>query len=329
MIRKVLLLQTAFPGDVILSTALLESLHHSNPELKLDILVRKGNENLFSDHPFLNFIHVWDKSKNKLPNLLRLIFQIRKEKYDLLINLQRFSSTGILTIFSAARETRGFNKNPFSIFFSKKFKHEIGDGRHEIDRNHDIIADINGVTQFNPRLYPGLSDFQNVKNLKQETYICIAPGSVWFTKKFPEKKWIEFIDYYKSRFRNEKIYLLGSQTEKELCERIRGSNHEGIIENFAGKFSFLESAALMKDAKMNYVNDSAPLHLASAMMANTTAIFCSTVPSFGFGPITPGASVIETLENLSCRPCGIHGFNKCPEGHFKCALSIDVQRLIP
>jgi len=79
---------------------------------------------------------------------------------------------------------------------------------------------------------------------------------------------------------------------------------------------------------MNFVNDSAPMHLASAVNAPVTAIFCSTVPSFGFGPLSEKSIVIETKEKLDCRPCGLHGFKACPKGHFKCAYSISNEELI-
>ena len=79
----------------------------------------------------------------------------------------------------------------------------------------------------------------------------------------------------------------------------------------------------MKGATMSYVNDSAPLHIASAMNAPVTAIFCSTVPAFGFGPLRANGHVVETKEELDCRPCGLHGHRACPKGHFKCALGIE------
>ena len=78
---------------------------------------------------------------------------------------------------------------------------------------------------------------------------------------------------------------------------------------------------------MNYVNDSAPLHIASAMNAPVTAVFCSTVPSFGFGPLRENGRVVETPEDLDCRPCGLHGHRECPKGHFRCALGIEVFRV--
>lgn len=328
MLQKILVIQTAFPGDAILATALLESLHYSYPTTKIDILVRKGNETLFIEHPFINTIFIWDKTKNKFSNLLKIVASIRKEKYELVINLQRFASSGLLTIFSGAKETRGFNKNPFSFLFTKKTIHKIGDGRHEVDRNYDLISDLCKESAA-PRLYPSVQDFNLTKQLKQNKYICIAPGSVWFTKRFPEFKWIEFVKLYLLKNPAEDIYLLGSKTEKDLCERITIATNNSRVKNIAGEYSFLQSASLIKDAKMNYVNDSAPMHLASSMSARTTAVFCSTVPAFGFGPLSADSRVIEITENLYCRPCGIHGFNLCPEGHFKCAMDIDVKRLIP
>ena len=75
---------------------------------------------------------------------------------------------------------------------------------------------------------------------------------------------------------------------------------------------------------MNYVLDSGPLHICSAMNAPVTAIFCSTSPAFGFGPLSDISIVVEPQEKLSCRPCGAHGHKKCPEGHFKCG-NIDIE----
>jgi heptosyltransferase-2 len=96
----------------------------------------------------------------------------------------------------------------------------------------------------------------------------------------------------------------------------------------AGKLSFLQSTALMKDATMNYVNDSAPLHFASAINAPVTAFFCSTIPAFGFTPLSTNSIIIETEEKLTCRPCGLHGKKECPLQHFKCGYEIDVDKAI-
>ncbi|MBL0063619.1 MAG: glycosyltransferase family 9 protein [Bacteroidetes bacterium] len=325
--RKFLVIQTAFTGDVILATALVEKIHSIFPESEIDVLVRKGNESLLNNNNCINKILVWNKKENKFRNLIGMMRSIRKEKYSDVINLQRFASSGLLTIGSGAAITSGFDKNPLSFFFTHKAPHKIGNGKHEIERNQELIRYFNSTAAVKPKLYPSPEDYGSVKKYQGTDYICIAPGSVWFTKTFPKSKWIEFIQSFHSKFPDKNIFLLGSPAEVELCnEIIAGSGIQGI-NNLAGQLSFLQSAALIRGASMNYVNDSAPLHMASAMNAPVTAIYCSTIPAFGFGPLSDNSTVVETRVNLSCRPCGLHGFKKCPQGHFQCATTIEIEQL--
>ncbi len=322
--KSILVIQTAFIGDAILATALIEKLHQFYPSTTIDFLVRKGNETLLTNHPFLREVIVFDK-KRKYKNLFLLINKIRKSNYDVLINVQRFATTGIIVAFSGAKEKIGFDKNPLSIFYSKKVKHEVGQ-LHEVDRNQKLIEELTDSKSATPRLYPSVSDFEKIKLYQAETYYCIAPTSVWFTKQWPAEKWIELIQSVQHKVKS--IFLLGAPADHHVCESIRlASGFSGAI-NLAGKLSFLESAALMKNAQMNFVNDSAPMHLASAMNAPVTAVYCSTVPSLGFGPLSDKSFVIETREKLDCRPCGLHGFKDCPKGHFKCACTISIDQLI-
>ncbi len=110
--RKFLVIQTAFIGDVVLATPIVEKLHAYFPKAQIDFLVRKGNESLLQNHPWLNQVLIWDKKKNKQKNLLKMLVKIRKEKYDTVINVQRFAATGLLTAFSGAKEKIGFDKKP-------------------------------------------------------------------------------------------------------------------------------------------------------------------------------------------------------------------------
>ena len=326
---KILVIQTSFIGDVILATGIVEKLHTFYPDAALDILVRKGNESLFEAHPYLKRILIWDKSKTKYKNLFRLLQQIRNTKYDLIINLQRFGASGLLTAFSGAKESRGFEKNPFSFLFTKKFPHRIGADStgnflHEIARNHHLIEDLTDAQAHLPKLYPSMKNEEHTALYKTEPYITIAPASVWFTKQYPAEKWINFMDHANGY----KIYLLGGKSDIPLCEGISAASAHVNFEILAGKLSFLDTCALMKDAVMNYTNDSGPMHLASAVNAPTAAIFCSTLPEFGFGPLSDKKYIIEIKENLECRPCGIHGRSTCPKGHFKCGFNIDDLALI-
>ncbi len=322
--NRILIIQTASIGDVILATALVEKLHEMHPDDPIDLLVRQGFESLFSDHPFINTVLTWDKNTRKLAHLAHLIGIIRKRKYDRVINIQRFFSTGLITVASGARETTGFSKNPLSWFFTRSVKHDIRKGIHEVDRNLSLL-DLPDGKGFRPRLYPTHDDRKAIVPLAQGRYYTISPASLWFTKQYPAEQWIELMDAVPGE---AKIYLLGSAADKPLCESILQKSKYPDVENLAGRLTLLQSAALMEQARMNFTNDSAPMHLCSAVNGPVTAIFCSTVPDFGFGPLSDDRAVAETREQLGCRPCGLHGFKACPQGHFKCATGINNLELI-
>lgn len=368
--QQFLIIQTAFIGDVVLATGLIEKLHAHSPEAKIDFLVRKGNEALLTGHPLLRQVLVWDKKKNKNRNLWKMLRHIRRQRYDKVINVQRFAATGLLTAFSGAKETIGFDKNPFSFLFSKKIPHILaanGMAKHEIERNNDLIKHFTGEQAMRPRLYPSKDDYAFVLPYQSQPYLCIAPASVWFTKQYPPEKWVDFIRKLPAAFI---VYLIGAPSDHALCESIRAAvedqtpltpspvatdilppatsagrdlsraqssadiqvpasnSQHPVVVNLAGKLSFLQSAALLQGAVMNYVNDSAPMHFASAMNAPTTAVYCSTIPSFGFGPLSDVRFIVEKPEPLYCRPCGLHGRAACPEGHFRCAYEIRDEQLL-
>ncbi|MCX6208984.1 MAG: glycosyltransferase family 9 protein [Bacteroidetes bacterium] len=327
--QKILVIQTAFIGDVILATGILEKLHKTYPDTKIDFLLRKDNESLFDGHPFLNQVLIWDKKKGKYKSLLALLRQVRKVNYDFVINVQRFGATGILTAFSRAKYTVGFDKNPFSFFFSKRVKHIIGTEKsplHEIDRNQMLIAELTEGAADKPKLYPTQKDDEFVNKYKQENYVCIAPASIWFTKQFPTNKWVELLDALDKKMN---AYLLGANSDKDLCDTIINSTQNNNVTNLAGKLSLLQSASLLRNAANNYVNDSSPMHLASSVNAITTAIYCSTLPSFGFGPLSTISKIIEVEKKLvPCRPCGLHGKVECPKGHFNCAKLITITNVL-
>ena len=322
---KILIIQTAYIGDVILATAVAEKLHLHYPDAQIDFVLRKGNEGLLQNHPFIKTVFVWDKKENKIKNLFSISRQVGANKYDTVINLHRYSSSGIIAGYSGAKQIIGFDKNPLSFLFTKKIKHDIGTGKHEVERNQQLIESITDSVFARPKLYPTKENVESVKKYKDHKYVCLAPTSVWFTKQYPKEKWVEFCDQLPAHLT---IYLLGAPNDSDACNWIKNNSTNKNIVNLAGKLNFLESAALMKDADMNYVNDSAPMHIASAMNAKTTAIFCSTVPSFGFGPLSDDSQIIETKETLDCRPCGLHGHKECPKGHFKCGFTIETRELL-
>ena len=191
---KILIIQTAFIGDVVLATPLIEKLKQHYPDAEIDFVLRKGNETLLTNHPHLRQVLILDKKNGKYKNLFSLIGKIRKEKYDYVINLQRFFASGLLTALSGGKHTIGFDKNPLSFLFSESIKHHISttdQDNHEVKRNLSLIEKITDNTFVKPKLYPSDADFQKISPTGE--YVGIAPASIWLTKQCPKEKWNERI----------------------------------------------------------------------------------------------------------------------------------------
>lgn len=312
---RILIIQTAFLGDVILATSVVNSIKAQYPEAQVDLLVKKGNELLVLGHPNIHRVLTFDKSR-KWRDILRLVRANRATRYDFIVNLHRFASSGLIAVLSQTK-TIGFDKNPLARFYTLKLPHPISKGIHEIDRNFTLIAALGVKHLVKPSIVPSEEAMKNVREYQETPYVCFAPASVWATKQLPVEKWVELV-----KKQDHMIYLLGGPSDHSLCETIK-TQIPGRTVNLAGELSLMESIALMKGAVRNHVNDSGPLHFASAVNAPVTAYFCSTVTDFGFGPLSDDSEVKE-VTGLACRPCGLHGKKECPEGHFKCGKEMVV-----
>ena len=320
--RKVLIIQTAFIGDVILATSLLESWHHAHPGDELHFLVRSGNESLLDSHPFLAGLHTWKKPSNaglRYWNLAVLGIELRRMNFNVVVTPHRHISSGILMLMSGAKQRMGFSSHPLSRAFTHSQHHGLGNGEHEIERNHRLIADDVGLLKpKNPRLYPVQKfDDQGLS----EKFGVAAPSSQWATKQWPSGRWVEWLDLEFGTAPEQTIVLIGGPSDRAELEQIASqSNHERL--EIRTDLSLLDAVALMRKAIWVVTNDSGPMHMASSVDVPTVAIFCSTLPSFGFGPLASQSVVVEVEMKLDCRPCGLHGHQACPLSHFNCGHGI-------
>lgn len=329
MSRSVLIIQTAFTGDVVLALPLAQRIRREWPDATIHFLVRKGNENLVENHPSIDRVWIWDKKNNKRGNLWRLMGELREISFDLAVNCQRFFSTGLLMFLLRAKIKTGFRENPLSWCYTRSFPHTrtgqgINESIHEVDRNLSLLTGLMSTKREIPHLEPAPQELQTVRNLVPvSNYIVLAPASVWFTKQWPETRWKELI----AALPEDLVpVLIGGAGDRELGDRVLDNHPLGI--NLCGKLTFRESAALMAGARRVICNDSAPLHLASAVGAPVTGIFCSTIPGFGFYPLSPDSVVVQENTGLDCRPCGLHGKKSCPKGHFSCGWNISTENIL-
>lgn len=333
--KKILIIQTAFIGDTILASHFARAVKDQFPDSEIHFFLRKGNESVIQGLSTVAKVWVWDKQGGKTRNLIKLIMGLRQIRFDHVFNLHRHFNSGLVSACMKARFKAGFKQNPLSFFYTHKVDHLIphkcfAGVWHEVQRNLQllqravptlIISDQSKL--YKPELPLSEKNFTKVAPHVSGEYFVVAPASVWFTKAWSEEKYKQLTEGLALK---GKVLFIGAPSDKELCDRIR-SGIENTA-NLCGQLSLLDSAALMKTARRVFVNDSAPLHLASCVNAKTTAIFCSTVPEFGYTPLADDSVVVDVGHALTCRPCGLHGYKACPLTHFKCSQDIDVQKVL-
>lgn len=327
--KKILIIQNGGFGDHVLVTSLVETIAASLPGVVIDVLIGKGNETIFANNPHVRKAMSWNKKANKYGNLLRLAREVRAEKYDLVLNLHRYLNLGLLALYAGARVTVGFNKSPVSRFYTRSVVHgplkDDGTVLHETERNHRLVEWFIPGTPAKPKLYPSAEDIKQVEAYKHTPFVCIGVAASRFTNTFPREKWRDMILELPEALT---VYLLGAAPDIPLCDWIREGASTRKVVSLAGKLSLIQSAALMKDARMNFTCDSSALHLASAMNAPVTAIYMSTTTANGFGPLSDDRTIVETKDVLACRPCTHKGRSACPRKDFACAHSIQTAQLL-
>ena len=330
---RIAILQPAFLGDVVLATALAESWYRAHPNHRITMLVRQEAAPLLEGHPFIDEVLVWNRRGPwKYLRLARLALLLRRLRPDAVINLHRYPSMDWVAKASGAPWRSRFDKGGIATSTAGRhlLPHELGDGRHETERNHSLAAghleDWNAALD-QPRLYPRTEDERAAEDWPSEACV-LAPASVWGTKRWPPEHWARLADALHGEDENRPIIFLGGPGDAALLAEIASACRSARPLQCAGRLGLLGSAALMARASVVVSNDSAPLHMAGAMGTPVVAVFCSTTPRFGFG-VLPGMeqrgvarNVEIPEERLDCKPCGVHGHHTCPQRHFNCALGL-------
>ncbi|MDY6933233.1 MAG: glycosyltransferase family 9 protein [Spirochaetota bacterium] len=319
--------QTAFIGDIILATSMAKTIRDIDGDGEIFFITTPVGEEILRNNNRIDRILVYDKRKNGLSDIVKIIKVIKERfrgKETVYISPHRFARASIIGCLLRSDVRVGFNASTLSFFYNRIAQYRYG--IHELERNFGLISAVfEGVLPnegySRPELFPSEEDYFSVKGLvnkwidADKNIISIAPGSVWATKRWP-------IEYFKELIRllenhGTGAILIGGKEDQILCDRLTSNN----VINLAGRLTILESAAAISLSRGIVTNDSAPLHIASAMNVPTLAIFGSTTPYLGFGPVADRSIVFENID-VECRPCGSHGRMKCRKKHFDCMNKI-------
>src|SRR5574341_500932 len=327
--NRILIIQTAFPGDVILTTPLIRTVRENFQNSELYFLLIPNTQDLLKNNPHLKEVIAYDKKNNGGPGFWKTLNRVSRLKIDLALIPHRSFRSALLAKLAGWRRRVGFSTSAGKMFLTDQVVYRLD--RHEIERNLSLLgfAGIQARPVL-PELFPGSEEYEKAERFLSKNQasfsdelVCIAPGSVWATK-----RWLpEGFAFVAERLIQEekiKVVLIGSADDRKLGEYIFSLMKLKPI-NACGELSLLESAALISKSRLVLSNDSAPTHMAVAMRTPVVTIFGSTVPEFGFYPYGEGNTIIQ--KQLYCRPCGIHGRNRCPEKHFRCMKEISAEEV--
>ena len=327
--KKILVIQTAFPGDAILTIPFIQELKNKYPDYLIDVLCIPATTEIFSASPYVNSVIPLDKrGKHKtFISFLSFVKELKLNNYEIIYSPHRSLRTALIVLNLSLKDSYGFDNSTLKFVFKNiiKYDHAV----HEVQRNLNLLQEdytdnwkiIPDIVISNESIIK-VQKFISENNLKK--IIAIAPGSVWETKRYPIEYYGKIIDNFINS--GYQVVLIGGMNDKKLCEQL-AKNRSANIFVTAGDFTFIDSIELLKKSLLLICNDSAPTHLGVCADIPVLTIYCSTTPDFGFYPYNSKSDYIS-YNDLFCKPCGIHGFNKCPLSTFDCAKRISPEAVI-
>ena len=332
--RRILVIQTAFIGDVILTLPLIQILKKSFADSLIDVVATPQAAGLFANHPAIQSVLSYDKrgADRGFGGFLRLRKRIAGEHYDLAVVPHRSVRSALLAFLSRVPVRIGFDTSDGKWLFSHVVPYR--DDIHEIERNLSLLLPLEVEPSHRelPSLFPNDADKKVVDHLLQQSgdglsgpFVAIAPGTIWNTKRWMKERFAEVARTLARE--GTSVLLIGSGADRPLCDEVKKLAGEKRILNAAGNLTILQSAELVRRSRAIVSNDSAPMHIGVAVRTPVVAIFGATVPAFGFSPYGEQDVIVETL-GLTCRPCSIHGSHACPIKTFDCMEKINATRVL-
>ncbi len=321
--RRILVIQTAFPGDSVLALPFIQEVKRLNPDHEVDVVCAPVSAEIFSSSPAVACVYPFQKRGDHkgIGGMLRFAAMLKEKKYERLYSLHRSFRTTLLVNMISAGESTGFSTASLSFLYDRQVPYVHKD--HEVKRNLNMLGEYGGDSwKIAPEIVSTSAQIEKIDDFtggsgKDGRMIVISPGSVWETKRYPLKSYAEVAASLTAS--GYMVLISGSDAEKEMGEEIRRVAGDQVV-NTCGQFSMVESIELMSRAALVVTNDSAPTHFAMAAGVPVLTVYCSTVPEFGFYGYSDRSFYLS--KGAHCKPCGIHGHSKCPNGSFECGTGI-------
>ena len=336
--KPILVIQTAFLGDLLLSIPLLKGIRRIYPNSHLQLVCRAGLGSILLDLGLVDEFH--EVVKNDAQSYQNILKKLSKIGFLRIYCPHESFRSAMMSRSLQAERKIGFYRWWNSWIFEERVSRDLNlpDALRQLSllkaadtelasRINDYskntsIAKLGEVPEWaSMDVSPAISN----KNIVAKNYLRVGvfPGSVWATKQWTRDGFIGVCKNLAAK--KFEVILFGSAGETELAASIAGQ--VGGINNLVGKTGFSQTLSWLKTCDLVISNDSGGQHLAAVAGIPTLAIFGPTVLSIGYRPWNPRVKVVE-VEGLGCRPCGKHGHKKCPIGTHECMKKISVDQVL-
>ena len=297
---KILVVRFSAIGDILLTFPVVEALQHKYPSAEIHFLTKPSNKSvleLLSGKVHPRFLQ---------ESLVQTAKQLRRERYDLVIDLHNNLRTFLLQALMLKGSWNRFRKLNFQKWLFTSFKWNTLPKVHVVERYAQ-------AAKVNPALVTLVVNNPALDSLPSN-YVAWVLGATFSTKQYPLSKLIETIERL-----DMPIVLLGGDKENTLASSLQA--HFPSLISLVGKTSLAEAALVLSKAKVVVTNDTGLMHLAAFYEKPMVCIWGNTVPDFGMYPYQSAPVFHAQVSDLSCRPCSKIGHNTCPKGHFQCMLN--------
>lgn len=317
---KILIIRFSSIGDIVLTSPVIRCLKQQLPDSEIHYLTKTHYSQIIEGNPFVSKIYAIESSVKEV------IGSLQSEKYDVIIDLHNNIRSRQVTSALKVKAFR-YNKQSFKRFLLTRFKLNLLHN-HVVDLYFTAVAPLNvindgkGLDYFIPE--KDEVPVQQLPFTHLAGYCVIVVGAKHFTKQIPMVKLEELCSKIKIP-----ILLLGGPDDVYLGLQLENKDHFKIS-SACGRYNINQSAAVIRRAKYIITPDTGMMHIAAAFNKRIISIWGGTEKRLGFTPYLVNNSTSVIIENnqLSCRPCHRYGLDKCPKGHFKCMMDLDMQKVL-
>ena len=332
--EKILVVQTSFLGDAVLTTPLLSEIRGLFPQARTAVLCTPQARHLFDGNPDIDELLTDDKKgAGRGPlGVWRAARDLRGRGFTIAISPHKSLRTALLLVLAGIPLRVGFRQSAGWFLYHRRVDRDPA--RHDVERNLSLLEALGvrangkagrlrvesaaGVAESVERL------FRSLGVQRDGLIVGVNPGSVWPTKRWTVEGYAEVLVRLREKYRCQ-ILIFGGPDDERIVAKIQDlSGNIGV--SLAGKMDLQQLACALDWCDLFITNDSGPMHVAVARGIPVVAIFCATTPSLGFYPYTSRAAVVEKA--LSCRPCSSHGGRRCPLGTEDCMRLIKAEDVL-